>query len=74
MKYKTKKWSQIVTERSNALDLEEGVFSWKDPKRIAKSLKQSAETSARRKANPFQSAMSMLEKTKVELRKAFSRD
>jgi len=57
---KQKKWSQGVTEKSNALDLEERVFAWSDPKRIAKSLKWSAKTSSRRKATPFQSAMSML--------------
>lgn len=58
---KTKKyWSAEVTQKSNALDLEEGVFSWKNPKQIAKSLKKSAEVSTRRKAKPFQSAMSML--------------
>lgn len=56
----TKRWSQHVTETSNALDLEEGVFSWSDPKRIARSLKQSAEASTRRKGTPLQSAMSML--------------
>ena len=55
-----KYWSGDVTKYSNALDLEKGVFTWKDPKRIAKSLKLSAETSDRRKAKPFQSAMSML--------------
>lgn len=55
-----KYWSREVTEHSNALDLEPGVFTWKDPRRIAKSLKRSAEISTRRKANPFQSAMSML--------------
>lgn len=61
MKKKSKKyWSKEVTEHSNALDLETGVFTWKDPKRIAKSLKRSAEISTRRKAKPFQSAMSML--------------
>ena len=54
------KWSGEVTESSFALDLEEGVFTWDDPKRIAASLKQSAEKSLRRKAEPFQSAMSML--------------
>jgi hypothetical protein len=42
------------------LDLETGVFTWKDPKRIAKSLKESAETSERRKGTALQSAMSML--------------
>jgi len=54
------RWSQKVTEESNAMDLDEGVFTWKDPKKIAKSLKKSAEESNRRKTNPFQSAMSML--------------
>lgn len=56
----TKYWSGDVTRRSNALDLEEGVFTWKDPARIAASLKRSAEESERRKGTPFQSAMSML--------------
>jgi len=56
----TKRWSQDVTERSDALDLEQGVFTLKDPKKIAASLKRSAEVSTRRKADPFRSAMSML--------------
>ncbi len=55
-----KRWSQDVTEHSHALDLETGVFTLKDPKKIAASLKRSAETSRRRKADPFRSAMSML--------------
>ena len=55
-----KRWSQHVTETSDALDLEEGVFTWSDPKRIAASLKRSAESSKRRKGSPLQSAMSML--------------
>jgi len=55
-----KRWSQQVTETSNALDLENGAFSWSDPKRIAASLKRSAEASKRRKGSPLQSAMSML--------------
>ena len=54
------KWSAAVTHGSNALDLEEGVFKWDDPHRIALSLKRSAMRSHRRKAKPFQSAMSML--------------
>lgn len=54
-----RRWSRDVTERSNALDLEEGVFT-RDPKDMARSLKRSAEQSSRRKASPFQSAMSML--------------
>jgi len=58
---KSKKyWSGKVTKESDALDLEKGVFTWKKPKRIAVSLKRSAEKSTRRKARPFQSAMSML--------------
>ena len=57
---KTDNWSAGVTRESSALDLEEGVFTWDDPLRIAQSLKRSAEESARRKAPPFRSAMSML--------------
>jgi len=53
-------WSDQVTRGSNALDLEDGVFTWDDPKRIAMSLKRSADSSTRRKATPFRSAMSML--------------
>ncbi len=56
----TKNWSGRITKFSNALDLEEGVFTWKQPRRIALSLKRSAEESSRRKAGPFASAMSML--------------
>lgn len=57
---KSKNWSADVTRSSNALDLEAGVFTWKDPKRIARSLQRSAEQSTRRKSPPFRSAMSML--------------
>ncbi len=57
---KNKYWPGKVTKESNALDLELGVFTWKSPKRIAMSLKKSALESQRRKAKPFQSAMSML--------------
>lgn len=53
-------WTAKVTRESFALDLEEGVFTWQDPKRIAESLGRSAEASTRRKAPPFRSAMSML--------------
>lgn len=56
----SRNWSARVTRESKALDLEEGVFTWKNPRRIAMSLKQSAEASTRRKAPPFRSAMSML--------------
>ena len=55
-----KKWSQDVTEHSDAMDLEEHVFESDDPHQIALSLKRSAEHSHRRKAEPYQSAMSML--------------
>ena len=55
-----KRWSGYVTKHSNALDLEKGVFTSKDPARIAASLKRSAEASARRKADPYRSALSML--------------
>ena len=57
---KRQRWSQKVTEGSNALDLEAGVFALEDPRKIARSLKRSAERSTRRKAPPFRSAMSML--------------
>ena len=88
-----KYWSAEVAQKSDALDLEPGVFSEDDPKRIAHALKASAERSKRRKAGPYQSAMSMLnffvnragrnlpaerksilEKAKVELRRAFGKD
>lgn len=55
-----KYWSGEVTRQSSALDLDPTVFTWKNPKRIAKSLKRSAEKSTRKKATPYQSAMSML--------------
>lgn len=54
------KWSARVTSHSNAMDLEKDVFKSKDPDKIARSLKHSAEESNRRKGSPFQSAMSML--------------
>lgn len=57
---KRTRWSQRVTETSSALDLEPGVFTFDDPRRIAESLKCSAERSRRRKTDPFRSAMSML--------------
>ncbi|MFK3617145.1 DUF3175 domain-containing protein [Coxiella burnetii] len=60
MASQSKKWSQKVTQNSNSLDLEKGVFTWKEPKRIAKSLRKSALQSKRRKTSPYQSAMSML--------------
>src|ERR1700758_1087038 len=57
---KVRRWSSEVTKGSGALDLESDVFKGKDPHRIALSLKRSAERSKRRKATPYQSAMSML--------------
>lgn len=54
------RWSQRVTEGSNALDLEPGVFTWDDPAAIARSLKASAAASRRRRATPPRSAMSRL--------------
>src|ERR1700738_2859226 len=56
----TNRWSQRVTRESNALDLKHGVFTLRDPKRIAASLKRSAEHSSRRKAGAYRSALSML--------------
>jgi hypothetical protein len=53
-------WSADVMRKSNALDIERSTFTWRDPKRIARALKRSAERSRRRKAGPYQSAMSML--------------
>lgn len=54
------KWSAEVTDHSDALDLEEGIFESDDPRKIALSLKRSAEKSKKRKAEPFLSAMAML--------------
>ena len=56
----TRYWSGRVTRKSDALDLEKGVFSGSDPKRIAASLKRSAERSSRRKTGAYRSALSML--------------
>ncbi len=55
-----RKWSAQVTEKSDALDLEENIFETKDPQKIAQSLKRSAERSDRKKSGSFRSAMSML--------------
>src|SRR5580692_7581793 len=56
----SRRWSARVTKESDALDLKGGVFKLRDPKRIAASLKRSAERSRRRKSNPYRSALSML--------------
>lgn len=55
-----KPWSQRVTKESDALDLKRGVFTLTSPKRIAASLKRSAEHSSRRKTGAYRSALSML--------------
>ena len=55
-----RKWSQHVTETSDAMDLPHDVFKQSDPRQIARSLKSSAEHSDRRKSDPYRSAMSML--------------
>ena len=55
-----RRWSQRATRQSDALDLDRGVFTLRDPKRIAASLKRSAERSSRRKAGAYRSALSML--------------
>jgi hypothetical protein len=55
-----RRWSQRVTEESDALTLEEGVFAKPTPRKIALSLRRSAEKSRRRKSDPYRSAMSML--------------
>lgn len=57
---KKAQWSQRVTQTSDALDLEGGVFAQQDPRAIARSLQRSAEQSRRRKSDPYRSAMSML--------------
>jgi hypothetical protein len=57
---KPSRWSQPVTKQSDALDLKRGVFTLTDPKKIAVSLKRSAEQSSRRKAGAYRSALSML--------------
>jgi hypothetical protein len=55
-----RRWSQRVTKESDALDLEKSVFAGDDPKKMARSLKRSAESSRRRKSSPYRSAMSMI--------------
>jgi hypothetical protein len=59
-KTRGRRWSAEVTKRSDALDLKSDIFKWKNPRKIALSLKRSAEQSKRRKGTPYQSAMSML--------------
>jgi hypothetical protein len=63
MAKKASQWSARVTRESDALDLSKGVFTWKDPKRIAASLKRSAERRRRR----------TLMRAKDELRRQFGR-
>lgn len=57
---RSNRWSQRVTRESDALDLKHGVFTLTDPKKIAASLKRSAERSKRRKTGAYRSALSML--------------
>jgi hypothetical protein len=57
---KPRKWSARVTQTSDAMDLRQNVFRLSDPKKIALSVKRSAQQSKRRKGTPYQSAMSML--------------
>ena len=56
----SQRWSDRVSRESHALQLEDGVFTWKDPARIARSLQKSAAASTARKTTPYRSAMSML--------------
>jgi len=55
-----RRWSQRVTKESDALDLKQGVFKLTSAKKIAASLKRSAEHSSRRKTGAYRSALSML--------------
>jgi hypothetical protein len=55
-----RRWSQRVTRESDALDLKKGVFKQTSAKKIASSLKRSAEHSSRRKSGAYRSALSML--------------
>ena len=55
-----KRWSQRVTRESDALDLKGGIFKLTSARKIAASLKRSAERSSRRKAGAYRSALSML--------------
>lgn len=55
-----RRWSGWVTAHSHALQLEPGVFTLNDPRRIARSLKRSADISTERRSQPYRSAMSML--------------
>jgi hypothetical protein len=55
-----RKWSADVMRKSDAMDLQPGVFKLRTPAAVARSLKRSSEASHRRKSSPFRSAMSML--------------
>lgn len=56
----SRRWSGRVTRESHALSLEDGVFKQNSARKIAASLKRSAERSRERKASPYRSALSML--------------
>lgn len=68
-----RRWSRAVSEHSNALDLKPGGFTWADHLRIARSLQHSADFSRRRKREAYASAMAVLERSKVELRRHYGR-
>ena len=55
-----RKWSAKVTKQSDAMDLEKDIFKSNDPEKIARSIKHSSESSARRKTNPYRSGVSMI--------------
>lgn len=50
---RSRRWSARVMRMSNALDLERGVFTKRNPRAVALSLKRSAGRSKRRKSSPF---------------------
>ena len=56
----TQNWPLPGSEESEDPMAHREIFSWQDPKEIARTLKQSAEASRRRRSTPFRSAMSML--------------
>jgi hypothetical protein len=55
----TRNWSKKVTEQSDAMDLEPGIFL-KSSKKIAKSIKKSVMKSRRLKSTPLKSGISMI--------------
>ncbi len=53
-------WSGKVTRESHAMNLKPGVFTGRDPDKIASSVLGSARRSHTRKTTPYRSAMSMI--------------